>query len=60
MYAKNGQFCQCVLSLMPLQTHKTFDHFKAAVHNFFGGENDPKSIFEQVHNKPVFKTIALL
>ncbi len=34
--------------------------FKAAVRNFFLVKNDPKSIFEQVHNQPVFKTIALL
>ncbi len=27
---------------------------------FFGVKNDPKSIFEQVHNQPVLKTIALL
>ncbi len=33
---------------------------KAAVHNFFWVKNDPKSIFEQVHNQPVFKTTALL
>ncbi len=33
---------------------------KAAVRNFFWLKNDPKSIFEQVHNQPVFKTIALL
>ncbi len=26
----------------------------------FWVKNDPKSIFEQVHNQPVFKTIALL
>ncbi len=33
---------------------------KDAVHNFFLVKNDPKSIFEQVQNQPVFKTIALL
>ncbi len=33
---------------------------KAAVRNFFSINNDPKSIFEQVHNQPVLKTIALL
>ncbi len=33
---------------------------KAAVRNFFLVKNDPKSIFEQVHNQPVFKTITLL
>ncbi len=34
--------------------------FKAAVRNFFLVKNDLKSIFEQVHNQPVFKTIPLL
>ncbi len=34
--------------------------FKAAVRNFFLVNNDSKSIFEQVHNQPVFKTIGLL
>ncbi len=33
---------------------------KAAVRKFFLVKNDPKSIFEKVHNQPVFKTIALL
>ncbi len=36
------------------------ENLKAAVRNFFWVKNDPKSIFEQVHNQPVFKTIALL
>ncbi len=35
--------------------------FKAAVRNFFYlVKNDPKSIFEEVHNQQVFKTITLL
>ncbi len=34
-------------------------YIKAAV-CLFWLKNDPKSIFEQVHNQPVFKTIALL
>jgi len=33
--------------------------FKAAVRKFLGLKNDPKLIFEQVHNQPVFKTICL-
>ncbi len=33
---------------------------KAAVRNFFWVKNDPKSIFEQLHNQPVLKIIALL
>ncbi len=42
-------------------TQETFAIFnKAAIRNFFLVKNDPKSIFEQVHNQPVFKTIALL
>ncbi len=39
---------------------QTKNKIKAAVRNFFLVKNDPKSIFEQVHNQPVFKTIALL
>ncbi len=34
--------------------------FKAAVRNVFLVKNDPKSIFEQVHNQPLFKTFASL
>ncbi len=34
--------------------------FKAAVRNLMNGKNEPKSTFEQVHNQPVLKMIALL
>ncbi len=30
---------------------------KAAVRKFFWFKNNPKSIFEKVHNQPVFKTM---
>jgi len=33
--------------------------FKAALCSFFGVKNDPKYIFEKMHNQPVFKAICL-
>ncbi len=48
-------FLNLVLALVIL-----VHHLKAAVRNFFLVKNDPKSIFEQEHNQPVFKTITLL
>ncbi len=40
------------------QQHKKI--VKAAIRNFFLVKKDPKSVFEQVHNQPVFKTISLI
>jgi len=35
------------------------DSVKAAVRSFFGVKNDPKYIFEKIHNQPLFKTLCL-
>ncbi len=49
-----GQDCKIVLPQFCLSSL-----IKAVVRTFFLVKNDPKSVFEQVHNQPVFKTMAL-
>ncbi len=43
-----------------IQTLFRPDHVLLKSCNFIWVKNDQKSIFEQVHNQPVFKTMALL